>query len=75
MTEKQTSWTFKAEEIFEDIPDDKENVKMNIPDEIMKAARWKEGDTIRILWGDQGTIKIEKVEEEEINGEEKQTTE
>ena len=66
MTEPN-QWTFKVEEIFEDIPDDPENVIMNIPEEIRKAAGFKEGDPIRVLWGDQGTIKIEKITQEEYN--------
>jgi hypothetical protein len=74
MSEQNNTWTFKAEDIFEDIPDDPKNVNMNIPDEIMQKMGWKEGDTIRVLWGDQGTITIEKVEKEN-SGKEKQTTE
>ena len=66
MEEKKT-WTFKAEDIFEDIPDDPENVNMNIPDEIAEAAGLNPGDPIKILWGDQGTIIIEKLEKD--NGE------
>ena len=54
---------FKAEDIFTDIPGDDKNVNMKIPDEIMEAQGWKEGDNLRILWGDQGTIIIEKVDE------------
>ena len=58
------TYTYKAEDIFQDIPDDLENVNMTIPPEIMEEMGWKEGDTIKVLWGDQGTITIEKVEEE-----------
>jgi antitoxin component of MazEF toxin-antitoxin module len=32
------------------------------PDEVAEAAGFKPGDTIKVLWGDQGTIRIEKVE-------------
>jgi len=53
----------KVEDIFTDIPGDDKNVNMKIPDEIMEAQGWKEGDNLRILWGDQGTIIIEKVDE------------
>lgn len=66
MTEPK-QWTFNVEEIFEDIPDDPNNVIMNIPKEIREAAGFKEGDPIRVLWGDQGTIKIEKITQEEYN--------
>jgi hypothetical protein len=65
--EENKTWTFKVEEIFEDIPDDPENIIMNIPEEIREAAGLKEGDPIRILWGDQGTIRIEKITQEEYD--------
>lgn len=64
MTESK-NWTFKVEDIFEDIPDDPENVIMNIPEEIRNEIGLKEGDPIRVLWGDQGTIVIEKITQEE----------
>ena len=44
--------TFKAEEIFEDIPGDPDNVMMKIPPEICEAQGWKEGDTLE--WKDRG---------------------
>ena len=63
MSEEQPkSWTFKVEDIFEDIPDDPENINMKIPEEIAEAAGMMPGDKIKILWGDQGTIIIEKVD-------------
>lgn len=63
-------YIYKAEEIFEEIPEDPEHVNMKLPDDVAQAAGLEPGDTIRILWGDQGTIIIEKVtEEEESNGE------
>jgi hypothetical protein len=65
--EENKTWTFKVEEIFEDIPDDPENIIMNIPEEIREAAGLKEGDPIRILWGDQGTVRIEKITQEEYD--------
>lgn len=68
MSEDKKQWTFKVEDIFENIPDDPENVNMNIPPEIAEAAGFEPGDKLKILWGDQGTIVIEKVEEEP-NGE------
>ena len=69
---EQKQWTFKVEDIFEDILDDPENVTMTIPEEIQKAAGIHPGDTVKILWGDQGTIIIEKVdlEKKEPNVEE-----
>jgi len=69
MTEESKTWTFKAEDIFEDIPEDPKNVNMKIPEEIAEKAGLKPGDPIKILWGDQGTIIIEKIKEEETDGE------
>lgn len=68
MTEAKR-YIYKAEEIFEDIPDDPENVNMKIPDDIAAEMGVEPGDTVRILWGDKGTIVIEKVIEEETDGE------
>lgn len=42
------NFTFKAEEIFEDIEGDDDNVLMNIPPEILEATGWKPGDTLQI---------------------------
>jgi hypothetical protein len=53
---------YKQEEIFEEIPGDKDQVLMKIPDEIAAAAGFKPGDNIKVSWGDQGTIIITKVE-------------
>ena len=53
---------FKVEDIFQDIPGDEKMMNMKIPYEIMESQGWKEGDNLRIQWGDQGTIRIEKVE-------------
>lgn len=64
MTEEAKRYIYKAEEIFEDIPDDPENVNMNIPDEIADQIGLNPGDTVRILWGDQGTVIIEKAQKE-----------
>ena len=63
MTEEKKQWVYKVEDIFEDIPDDPKNVNMNIPQEIADAIGLKPGDPIKILWGDQGTIIIEKIKE------------
>jgi len=60
-----TQWTFKAEEIFEEIPDDPKNVNMRIPEEVAEKAGLNPGDNIKILWGDQGTIIIEKLGDNE----------
>lgn len=54
---------FKVEDIFQDIPGDEKMMNMKIPDEIMESQGWKEGDNLRIEWGDQGTIRIQKIDE------------
>lgn len=67
MAENKTkSWTFKAEEIFEDIPDDLENCNMKIPEEVADAIGLVPGDRVKILMGDQGTVIIQKA----VDGEE-----
>lgn len=63
MTNENKTWTFKQEEIFEEIPGDKDNLKFTIPPEIMEAQGWKEGDKLKIDWGDKGTIKISKLDD------------
>ena len=54
-------WEFKSKDIFENIEDDDENILMKIPKEIKSEKGCKEGDNIKILLGDQGTIIIEKI--------------
>jgi len=71
MTKQLNRWEYKVEEIFEDIPDDPNNVNMKIPDEVAEKAGLKPGDNIKILWGDQGTIIIEKLDKEN-SGKEKE---
>lgn len=69
---EQKIWEYKVEDIFEDIPEDPENVIMNIPKEIRDAVGIKEGDPIRVLWGDQGSIIIEKITQEEYDAKNKE---
>ena len=52
--------TFLAEEIFEDIPGDPDNVIMKIPPEICEAQGWKEGDTLTVKV-ENGALIISKV--------------
>lgn len=54
--------TFKYEDIFEDIPDDSENVIMKIPPEIYESQGWKVGDRLKISIGDQGSLIIENID-------------
>lgn len=73
MSKEQKTFTYKVEDIFEDIPNDPENVLMNLPQEVMEDAGIKPGDTVKILLGDQGSLIIEKIKEN--SGEEKETDE
>lgn len=59
------NYTFKQEDIFQEIPGDPENLNFTIPPEIMEAQGWKEGDNLKIEWGDQGSIVITKLDEED----------
>jgi formylmethanofuran dehydrogenase subunit D len=52
--------TFLAEEIFENIPGDPDNVMMKIPPEILERNGWVEGDTLNVKVED-GAIVISKV--------------
>jgi hypothetical protein len=40
--------TFSAEEIFEEIPGDPDNVILKFPPEVLAATGWKEGDNLTI---------------------------
>jgi AbrB family looped-hinge helix DNA binding protein len=51
--------TFNAEDIFEDIDGDPDNVIMNIPPEILESTGWKEGDTLDVTVED-GAIILKK---------------
>lgn len=56
--------TYKVEEVFEDDPDNADNVLMNIPPAIAEEMGWKPGDTIKITQTEEGTISLMKVENE-----------
>jgi len=70
MSEEQKAFIYKVEDIFEDIPDDPKNINMTIPPEIMEKVGLTEGDTIKISYGDQGTLILEKVDKKETNEQE-----
>lgn len=61
--EPNKSYEYKVEDIFEDIPDDPDNVLMTIPPEILEQQGWGEGTKVKISIGDQGTMIIEEVKE------------
>jgi len=75
MTEDQNNniRTYKVEDIFEDIPNDVENVLMNLPPEVMEEAGIKPGDNVKISIGDQGSLIIQKLNKENSGKEEKDT--
>lgn len=52
--------TFKVEDIFEDIPNDPDNVLLKIPPEIYQELGWEPGDTLNITLTPEGTIEINK---------------
>ena len=56
------TWTYKVEDIFEEIPETPEDVLMKIPEEVCKEVGLEPGYNINILLGDQGTLIIEKIE-------------
>lgn len=53
-------YTFNAEEIFEEIPDDPDNIIMKFPPEILEQTGWKEGDTLDIKL-ENGVITVCKI--------------
>ena len=59
-----SKYTYNMEDIFEEIPDDPENIAMKIPPEVAKEVGLEPGDTIKLLVGDKGTLIIEKIEED-----------
>lgn len=51
---------YSADEIFQDIEGDPDNVNMTIPPELMERMGWKEGDNIKVTVED-GVITLTKV--------------
>ncbi len=47
---------YLAEEIFEDIPGDPDNVIMKIPPEILVKTGWNEGDTLTVKLEDNAIV-------------------
>lgn len=50
---------YNVDEIFEDDPENPDNVLMKIPDEIAEHMGWKPGDVLKITT-EEGSIVIEK---------------
>jgi hypothetical protein len=59
-----TKYTYSADEIFQDIDGDDQNVLMNIPPEIAKELGWEPGDVLHIKVEESGGISITKVKNE-----------
>jgi len=55
---------YKVEDIFQDDPEDDNNTIMTIPEEILREKGWGEGTRIKVEVGDQGTIIITEIKEE-----------
>jgi formylmethanofuran dehydrogenase subunit D len=53
---------YNYEDIFQEIPDDPDNIMMTIPPEILESTGWKEGDTLNIKAED-GSIVLSKKDE------------
>ena len=69
MTEKiNITSIYKVEDIFEDDPDDPNFVKMTIPEEVLRAKGWGEGTRIKVEVGDQGTLIITEIKDEDGKG-------
>jgi formylmethanofuran dehydrogenase subunit D len=58
--EQNEKFIFTAEDIFQEIPGDPDNVMMKFPDEVLELTGWKEGDTLDIKVED-GKIVVTKV--------------
>jgi len=58
--ENTEKFIFTAEDIFQEIEGDPENVLMKFPDEVLALTGWKEGDTLDIKVED-GKIIVNKV--------------
>lgn len=46
--ESPTRMVFNADDLFEDIPGDPDNVMLKFPPEVLEQVGWKAGDTLNI---------------------------
>ena len=60
-----TNIIYKVEDIFHDIEGDPDNVNMTIPEEIMREKGWSEGTRIKVEVGDQGTIILSEIKDDD----------
>lgn len=69
MTEKtHITALYKVEDIFQDIEGDPDHVTMTIPEEVLREKGWGEGTRIRVEVGDQGTLIITEIKDEDGEG-------
>lgn len=54
-------YTYNAEDIFQEIPDDPDNIILKFPEELLKEAGWQEGDTLNIQV-ENGVITVTKID-------------
>jgi formylmethanofuran dehydrogenase subunit D len=64
MTDENKTMTYAAEDVFQDIEGDEENVLMTIPPEIMEKMGWGEGTNIVITTNNDGTVTMTAKEED-----------
>ena len=57
--------TLPAEEVFTEIPNDPDNVLLNLPPEIIDKLDWKDGDTLTITVEDGKIIIKRKADDKE----------
>jgi hypothetical protein len=50
------SLIFNVEDIFEEIPEDPENVLLKFPPELLEQTGWKEGDVLNITLEDSAIV-------------------
>lgn len=65
MSKETAMLQFKYEEIFQENPDNPEELIMTIPEEILKEKNWVEGTPLKIFIGDQGTLVIQELKDKE----------
>jgi len=56
--------TYHADDIFQDIDGDTDNVLMKIPPEICEKMGWEPGDSLSVTQGKDGSISIKKINDE-----------
>jgi len=55
---------YKAEDVFQDIEGDPDNVNMMIPPEVLEKMGWGEGTKIKVV-AEEGVITITEIKDDE----------